>query len=299
MALNRVTDQQCVCCGQIKNKIGFKKISNPYYKNGLMPICNQCAAYLLQEYIKKTSNDAAGLWCFLAQLGIPFYMDEWLKTQEFVYKNKQGRKPSLYITYLNYLEEDDKDCSGFWLSDKMLNDFIEINQHFIDNSLPEVQKSLKENEQIWGRISKDEDIDTIQKDYTFLNDIFQEYTKDIDNMDISLTMRYRDLCKAELRKRKADENGDIQEISRAQDNLKKMYELLGLNNFKSQDNDERKQFLDRIIWEIENTEPAEEEDESKYKDIAGYEKIYNSFMRSMRNLLVGDRNYPDIPKEEE
>ena len=79
MALNRVTDQQCVCCGQIKNKIGFKKISNPYYKNGLMPICNQCAAYLLQEYIKKTGNDAAGLWCFLAQLGIPFYMDEWLK----------------------------------------------------------------------------------------------------------------------------------------------------------------------------------------------------------------------------
>ena len=74
--------------------------------------------------------------------------------------------------------------------------------------------------------------------------------------------------------------------------------MLNLSDFKKNESDERKQFIDRIAWMIEETEPAEEEDESKYRDIAGYEKIYDSFMRSMRNILTGDRNYPDIPKEE-
>ena len=49
---------------------------------------------------------------------------------------------------------------------------------------------------------------------------------------------------------------------------------------------------------IENEEPAEDEDKEKYRDIAGYEKSFKEIMRSMRNLIAGTKDYPDIPKEE-
>ena len=107
------------------------------------------------------------------------------------------------------------------------------------------------------------------------------------------------MCRAEWHKRKADESGNIGEITKAQDSLNKQLALLGLNHFKKVETDERKLFIDRIAWMIEETEPAEEEDESKYRDVAGFERIFNSFMRSMRNILVGSRDYPNIPKEEE
>ena len=149
---------------------------------------------------------------------------------------------------------------------------------------------LNEQQRIWGKFEPE--------DYEFLNFTFNEYTQELLEMDANLIRRYRDLAKAELRKRKTDESGDIQEIAKAQDSLKKMLDMLNLSDFKKNESDERKQFIDRIAWMIEETEPAEEEDESKYRDIAGYEKIYDSFMRSMRNILTGDRNYPDIPKEE-
>jgi len=53
-----------------------------------------------------------------------------------------------------------------------------------------------------------------------------------------------------------------------------------------------------LIWRIEETEPAELEDRDKYVDITGYEAMYNSIMRSMKNMIAGSREYPDIPMEE-
>ena len=49
---------------------------------------------------------------------------------------------------------------------------------------------------------------------------------------------------------------------------------------------------------IEETEPAEEEDKEKYRDIAGFEHSFKEIMRSMKNLLTGSRDFPDIPSEE-
>ena len=284
--MNRMTEAYCINCQSSKafsNFHGHVVVGKKY-----LPICKTCCTKKLKDYITATKSEGAGLWCLLAEFGIPFLKEVWEPTQKIVFESTSaGRKPDLFLTYLRTIKELGIVVEGFWQSDMMLNDFIEIGESHQKED--EEILDLNEQQRIWGKFEPE--------DYEFLNFTFKEYTQELLEMDANLIRRYRDLAKAELRKRKADESGDIQEIAKAQDNLKKMLDMLNLSDFKKNESDERKQFIDRIAWMIEETEPAEEEDESKYRDIAGYEKIYDSFMRSMRNILTGDRNYPDIPPE--
>ena len=286
--MNRMTESYCINCQSAKPFSNFH--NHVIVGKKYLPMCKSCCSKKLKEYITVTKNDAAGLWCLLAELGIPFLREVWEPTQKIVFESTNaGRKPDLFLTYLRTLKELSIGVEGFWQSDMMLDDFIKIGEDSVEEKIKEII-DLNEQQRIWGKFEPE--------DYDFLNFTFNEYTQELLEMDANLIRRYRDLAKAELRKRKADESGDIQEIAKAQDNLKKMLDMLNLSDFKKNEADERKQFIDRIAWMIEETEPAEEEDKSKYRDIAGYEKIYDSFMRSMRNILTGDRNYPDIPKEE-
>ena len=291
--MNRMTEAYCSNCQSSKSFSNFHNhvvIGKKY-----LPMCKTCCNKRIKEYIQKLGNDGAALWCLLAELGIPFLREVWEPTQKIIFNSTNvGRKPDLLLTYLRTIKELGIVVEGFWQSDIMLDDLIDINK----KEKQEIKEVIDWHEQIniWGKFLK-EDGSIDEDSYNYLNFTFSDYTKDLLEMDANLIRRYRDLAKAELRKRKADESGDIQEIAKAQDNLKKMLDMLNLSDFKKNESDERKQFIDRIAWMIEETEPAEEEDESKYRDIAGYEKIYDSFMRSMRNILTGDRNYPDIPPE--
>lgn len=284
---NRMTDRYCPQCDSFKPFNNF----HTHVVNGrkYFPYCKTCTSARLRDYIKNTGNDGAGLWCLLAEYGVPFIRDVWNATQKVVFEaTGAGRKPDLFLTYIRTLKDYGLMVEGFWQSDVMLDDLIDLGREVVEEEKEILD--LKEQERIWGKFEPE--------DYEFLNYTFNEYTQELLEMDANLIRRYRDLAKAELRKRKADESGDIQEIAKAQDNLKKMLDMLNLSSFKQDEKDDRKQFIDRIAWMIEETEPAEEENEEKYRDIAGYEKIYDSFMRSMRNILTGDRNYPEIPKEE-
>ena len=284
--MNRMTEAYCSNCQSPKAFSNFH--NHVVVGKKYLPLCKACCVKKLKDYITITKSDAAGLWCLLAEVGIPFLKEAWEPTQKIVFESTSaGRKPDLFLTYLRTIKELGIVVEGFWQSDMMLDDFIDIGESHQEED--EEILDLNEQQRIWGKFEPE--------DYDFLNFTFNEYTQNLLEMDTNLIRRYRDLAKAELRKRKADESGDIQEIAKAQDNLKKMLDMLNLSDFKKNESDERKQFIDRIAWMIEETEPAEEEDESKYRDIAGYEKIYDSFMRSMRNILTGDRNYPDIPPE--
>lgn len=284
--MNRTTEAYCCNCQSAKNFSTFH--AHVIVGKKYLPFCKTCCNKKLRDYIGVTKSEGAGLWCLLAELGIPFFKEVWENTQKIVFEaTGAGRKPDLLLTYLRTFKEFGIVGQGFWQSDMMLDDFVEIGENKEEDNKEVID--LNEQQRIWGRFEVE--------DYDFLNFTFNEYTQNLLEMDANLIRRYRDLAKAELRKRKADESGDIQEIAKAQDNLKKMLDMLNLSDFKKGEVDERKQFVDRIAWMMEETEPAEEEDESKYRDIAGYEELYNDFMRSMRNTLTGDRRYPDIPPE--
>lgn len=291
--MNRMTELYCPNCQTSKSFSNFH--NHILVGKKFLPYCKSCCSKKLKEYIAKTKDEGAGLWCLLAELGIPFLKEVWEPTKKIVLASTNaGRKPDLFLTYVKTVKELGLVLEGFWQSDMMLDAFIDISN---DEESEEVKIDWEEQIRVWGKfVNSEGELD--EESYNYLNFTFEDYTKDLIEMDANLMRRYRDLCKAELRKRKADESGDIQEIAKAQDNLKKMLDMLNLSDFKKGEADERKQFIDRIAWMIEETEPAEEEDGEKYKDIAGYEKIYDSFMRSMRNILTGDRNYPTIPREE-
>lgn len=286
MATNRMTEKYCSQCESSKPFNSF----HPHIIIGqkYMPWCKTCTGAKLREYIKKTGNDGAGLWCLLAECGIPFIRDVWNSTQKIISEGTgAGRKPDLFLSYVRTLKEFGIMVEGFWQSNVMLDEFIEVNGE--GNEEQEELLDLKEQERIWGKFEAD--------DYEFLNFTFNEYTQELLEMDANLIRRYRDLAKAELRKRKADESGDIQEIAKAQDSLKKMLDMLKLSDFQSKQMSDEKRAFEYNISLVENFRPAECEQLQEYLDKVGYEKEKAILMRSIRNAIAETREYPDIPKE--
>ena len=145
-------------------------------------------------------------------------------------------------------------------------------------------------ESIWGKYTNEE--------YQLLNRFFDMYTKEIYDMDYAMELRYRDLCKSELRKRKADESGDIQEIAKAEDSLRKNLALLKLDKFSDNKKSDIEKHIERMAWMIENTKPAECRDLDKYKDFSNFNIKWDEIMRCVKNLVAGTREYPNIPKDE-
>lgn len=286
--MNRMTESYCINCQSAKPFSNFH--NHVIVGKKYLPMCKACCSKKLKDYITATKNDAAGLWCLLAELGIPFLREVWEPAQKIVFESTNaGRKPDLFLTYLRTIKELGITVKGFWQSDMMLDDFIKIRE---DNAEEEIKEVINLNEQqkIWGKFEPE--------DYEFLNFTFNEYTQELLEMDANLIRRYRDLAKAELRKRKADESGDIGEITKAQDSLNKQLALLKLNNFKDNKQSDTEKFIERMAWNIENTKPAECEDTQKYKDFSNFGINWEDIMRTVRNLVAGSREYPDIPRDE-
>jgi hypothetical protein len=293
----RRTDRCCPICGTVKLANYFNESPAPYHDK-YVPICRNCCNILLKKYIAETKSEAAGLWLLLAQVNIPF-INEIYEKAVIRLQDASTKKPSLFVTYLSFMAQWNEPYTGFLQSTNMLTDFLKTVEVEVEKIRTEQKplKNMKEEIEKWGKFTGvDGKID--RDSYDFLNRTFDEYTADILEMDTNLMNRYRDLCKCELRLRKANESGDGAEISKAQDALNKQLKLLNLDTFDSNKKSEQEKFIDRIAWMIEETEPAEEEDKEKYRDIAGFEHSFKEIMRSMKNLLTGSRDFPDIPSEE-
>ena len=282
---SRTTQTWCVGCMKPKEKTAFIQSLNPRH-NIYLPLCRACLNSRFKQYQDELKSEGGALWCLCAEMGYPVIREYYNMA---LGRNKGANGATLFMAYHNTLKEMGFVIEGFWQSDMSLSDFVDMGIEREEKA--EKVLDLEEMERIWGKFEA--------KDYELLNGFFEAYTKDIDNLDYSLELRYRDVAKGELRLRKANESGDVGEIDKAQKNLKSLLDMLGLNDYGRKDTDERKQFIDRLAWMIEETEPAEEEDEKKYRDIAGFEKAFDNIMRSMRNLNSKVRVYPPVPEDEQ
>lgn len=284
----------CMACEQEKPCTAFYKSPNPLYD--YVPLCNQCRNERLATYNKVAKTDGGGLWILLMELGIPFISSVWKETEEDL-KGPFGRgvKPNSFVRYMEHLEESGIEVQGIWQSDVMLTDLVDFAPEA--KEAKKLQVEVDKLIRIWGRFTtRDGSVD--QDAYLFLENSFENYTQELPEMDVNTENRYRDLCRCELQLRRANESGDANDISKAQDRLNKQLKLLNLDTFNNNVKSEQEKFIDRIAWMIEETEPAEEEDRKKYRDIAGYEKSFGEIMRSMKNLLTGSRDFPNIPVDE-
>lgn len=284
-------NKTCGSCGTSRSTNQFYKLPNGEYSH----ICKVCANKQVKEYYEQLSSYSAALWLVLAKLNVPFFQEQWKDVEAMIVASGSNRKPDLVLNYLRSLAESGKIVHGFWESDTMLDQIIDT---VVDRDKEvEEEMDLVEQQRIWGKFLVEGKVDV--EAYEFLNRTFEDYTKNLSiEMDTNLILRYRDLAKAELRKRKADESGDMNEIKNAQAVLNNQLTLLKLNNFKDNRQSDTEKFIERMAWNIENTKPAECEDTQIYKDYSNFGVKWEDIMRTVKNLVTGSREYPEIPRDE-
>lgn len=280
----------CGCCQTAKSPNQFHK--SPMSSGQFLPICKLCCKEKLKAYTEITGSESAAFWLVLSELGVPFIKEVWDKFQAF--KATANVNTDLIMGYLRILSESGIKVDGFWQSDVMLDMLMDS---VVDRDVEREELDLAEQQRIWGKFMVDGQLDI--EAYQFLNETFEDYTKDLSNeMDTNLILRYRDLVKAEFRKRKADESGDMNEIKNAQAVLNNQLTLLKLNNFKDNKQSDTEKFIERMAWNIENTKPSECEDTEIYKDYSNFGVKWEDILRTVKNLVTGSREYPDVPRDE-
>lgn len=278
----------CSSCRTIKSQTEF---ANGYGAQAgrKVSICKECCNAKLERY-KQRVGKVGAFWLLMAELGIPFIQQVYDVAYHASISIKKGAKrPDLVELYVKKLNLLDMKYDGFWDSDTMLDDILDEHKETLD---PKLDLALMNR--IWGKYPDDKYAEA----YDFLEDRFNEYTKNILDMDANLTNRYRDLCKAEYQKRVADESGDIGEIQKAQKVVNDMLALLKLNNFQDVAKSDAQIAFEKAIAMIEYTKPAECEELDKYVDMCGHERDNAEMMRCLRNAIAGTRDYPEIPRDE-
>lgn len=282
---NRAKENWCPSCQTAKENKYFIQSLSPVHDR-FLPLCRTCLTARFKTYKNVLNSDGGALWCVCSEMSYPV-----VKKYYDMALEKQGTDTrNLFVIYHGVLKDEGFQINGFWQSDMMLDDIIELDTK-TDEMAEDKEKAvdLAEQERIWGKFE--------EEDYELLNDLFARYTKDLFSLDTVVELRYRDLCKAELSKRKADESGDINAIAKAQENIKKMLELLKLNNFQSNTKTEVEKTLEYQIAMMEKYKPAELEDISAYEDFCGCRHLEDQLMRPLRNLIAGSREYPNVTKE--
>lgn len=291
--MNRLTEKFCIRCGKAKSLGSFYK--SPIVDEEHVNMCKACCTSEFARIKKATKDDHATLWCVLMEMGVPVVQENMDYVDQIMANTDPSKKLDMIPLYLRGMVSSGKEYRGIWETDIDLSRYYCAVEHIEEVEFVP-QMDINEEVREWGKF-KLEDGGYDLEAYEYLNSAFENYTKDFPDMDTNLENRYRDLCKAEWFKRKADESGDVQAIARTQENLKKMLEMLKLTNFQDNKKSETEKFIERLAWTIENTKPAECEDLNKYKDYSGFEPVWEDIMRTVKNLVAGTRQYPDLPAE--
>lgn len=282
-------NKTCGSCGTSRSTNQFYKLPNGEYSH----ICKVCVNKQVKEYYEQLDSYSAALWLVLAKLNVPFFQEQWKDVEAMIVASGSNRKPDLVLNYLRSLAESGKVVHGFWQSDTMLDQIIDT---VVDRDKEvEEEMDLVEQQEVWGKFLVDGKVDV--EAYKILNRSFSKYTKDLEVPDENYEERIRDLCRCELRLRRANESGDGGEITKAQDSLNKQLTMLKMNDFQSKQLSDEKRAFEYNVSLIENYRPAECEKLQEYLDMVGYEKEKAILMRSIRNAIAETREYPDIPKE--
>jgi len=290
MEFNKMTQKVCSMCGNIKQKKNF--YPSITQDGEYLPMCKDCMEETFVKYKQMFVNrdstfaDASAIWCVLFQLNLPFYRDLIIEAQN---KASNNIKMTFFDIYYTLLKNSRRKFTSALDGDTNMTELFVMFGKEADeeDSLSDAEKSNLLT--AWGKYSAE--------DWRWLENKYHEYTDEILNLEKAGEELYRQLCKDDLRLRQAFENGE--DTKAITDEKFKIMKLLGIDKFASNESSETEKHIERLIWKFENTEPAELEDKSIYKDVAGYEQMYHEIMRSQENFIRGSKNYPVIPKNEQ
>ena len=286
MEINRAKERYCPCCSTVKEKSKF--YPSPIATNEYLPYCKECVGKKYRAASQALDSKWGALWCVCMEMGVPMLREKFnLLKAQYDGLDGKGRRPEPFGLYLALLKDGGVQYRGIFDSDMQLSEFVDlgIEQSSEEPTQKDMDAQRKQWDKVWG---KDYDNEDCQR----LDEYFEDYTQDLFEMDMAMTMRYRDLCRAELKQFKGE--GDKDTFNQ----IKTLMSMLKLDDFKDNKQSETEKFIERMAFTIENTKPAECEDLEKYKDFSGFGKTWDGLMRCLKNLVGGSRDYPDIPREE-
>lgn len=279
------------------NCIGEKKESDFYacwsdFTDGKSSYCKTCCDNIFKYYIDNGCSEKMALYYTLAKIDQPFIKEIYeIVLQK---KNKVGNLVGVNIS--SYLTELHKSSikKEIW-KDNSCTDVMNITE--LDTkvaTLEEKKERLLELEKIWGKQEEFED-------YEFLEDTFNRYTSDRDELDPRQSDLFRDLCRDRLLLRKINDDryAGEESIDKVQARVSKIMGILKIDQFEQlKKKSDVEKILEYQIWEIENTEPAEVVDKEEYKDFLDIKKSWGKdILRCVKNLLIGSKEYPNITRD--
>lgn len=248
-----------------------------------MCFCKDCLNKIYDYYLNKSNSDKTALYYTCLQINVPFIQEVYEVIDNKTDKN--GKK--IPVTINKYITELQRKITkkSLWKDFSETNINLQEKETLIVNN---VDNSMKIK---WG--IQDDNID-----YQFLEDTFNRYTEGVEFTNPQQEDLYRDLCRDRLLLRKINDgryNGE-ETIDKVQNRISKTMSILKVDQFeqKKKKTDIEK-ILERQIWEIENTEPAEVVDRNEYADFLNIKKDWgNDILRCVKNLLIGSKEYPNI-----
>ena len=276
------------CVGLKKNTEYFISWS-PFHANGRVPYCKECCNKMFQYYLDETKSAQSALYYTLMKMDVPFIKDIYEKVNDMsVSGDVNGRKTAISIgSYMNTIRKYTKNkeiWSDFSATDVDISD--------IDSKIQTREVKKKEMDKFildWGQQPNLED-------YQFLEYRYDVYTEGRELTPSQETL-YRKLCLAELSARRKEANQDSSKEDTEQ--IMKLMSKLKIDNFEERkEKSDIERILEKQIWEIENTEPAEVVSKEEYKDYLNIEKDWGKhILRAVKNLLTGSKDYPMITKD--
>lgn len=279
---------------KVLNCIGTKKEADFYdswsiWDGEKVPFCKDCLNKMYDIYLKNSNSEKVALYYTCMQINTPFIKEVYdtLNNKH----DKNGKK--ITVTLYRYLTELQKKTTkkDTW------KDFSSTNVS-IDDSEEKVSLADSKNKKLekdWG--FQDEDFD-----YEFLEDTFNRYTDGVDFINQQQIDLYRDLCRDRLLLRKINDgryNGE-ETIDKVQSRISKTMSILKVDQFeKKKEKTNIERILEKQIWEIENTEPAEVVDKEAYKDFLNIESDWGKhILRAIKNIITGSKDYPNIKRDD-
>lgn len=271
------------CLGDIRESEFYPSWSK--FTDGKVPYCKTCINKIYEYYLQETGSNKTALYFTLMKLDIPFI--------EEVYNSIAEKKTVTISTYITTLQRRTT-CQDIW-SDFTATD-VNIDQNEVHmQTVDDKKKELDNLEKTWGKQ------DCIE-DYDFLEETFKRYTQGIDFSNPQQEDLYKDLCRDRLLLRKINDNrySGEESLDKVQNRISKTMSILKVDQFeKTKGKTDIEKILEKQIWEIENTEPAEVVDKEEYKDFLNIESEWgNHILRAMKNIISGSKDYPNITKDE-
>lgn len=281
------------------------------------PYCADCLMMLNNKY--RNMGDGAknlSLWCLCAELNVAYIDSVAKKTVDItsyikrLYSKSNAREFSesdshLFEIFKYSQNAEQQDAEKDKRIEELHQQINELNEE--NKLLKNKIENLEEREQQIKQQSRDIDYDEAaltwgdnytEEEYRLLDDIYNVYTCEIDKLTPAKKFRYQDVAKLELRRRQLGSNADPKESKTIADELKALYGMLGIGNFESDQKSDEEKFIDHLIWEIENTQPAENEDLNTYKNFSGLDDAVEEIQRCLFNAALGHKDYPNLGRAE-